>query len=80
MKFVMASGQPARTRDITPEGLYLQLPLDTRIELWMVIELEFRAHNLQLRAVGEVVRLERIKPLLGVALRLHRMQLTPLQG
>lgn len=78
LKFVTAGGQPAQTRDITPKGLYLQLPLETRIELWMSIELEFAAFGLQLRAIGEVVRLERVKPLLGVALRLHSVQLTSL--
>ena len=79
LKLVANGNAVARTRDVAPDGLYLEVPPGFAIDQWMHIELEFRAMGLLLRAVGEVMRIEREAMHVGVALRLHSTQLVPLR-
>ena len=70
----LADGSHARTRDISAEGLFLELPAGAQVPDWFSLQYEVPQTGLKFVAVGEVVRTEAG----GVALRMHRPRLEPL--
>ena len=78
LPIVLAKGVTAVTRDVGPHGLYLRMPADQRLDDWVRLELELGRSGLRLSAVGQVLRTERYASGIGVALRLHSLQLRPL--
>jgi len=78
LKVCLPSGAVALSRDISAQGMYLQLPLRSRIPPWIAVEVNLPRLGLRARAVAEVIRTERHGRTLGVALRLRRIRLTVL--
>lgn len=64
-------GSLARTRDVSPEGLYVWVEPRARIHDWVSVEFTDPRSGLQFRAYGEVLRIEPGVTRSGVALRLH---------
>lgn len=71
----LPNGLIAHSRDISPRGLYLQLPPRSRMAPWVAIEVELPRIGLRARALAEVIRTERLGSSLGVALRLRHIRL-----
>ena len=72
-------GSLARTRDVSPEGLYVWVDPRARIDDWVSFELTDPRSGLRYRAYGEVLRIEPGVTRTGVAVRLHsgRFSRTP---
>ncbi|MES2481559.1 MAG: PilZ domain-containing protein [Pseudomonadota bacterium] len=78
LKVRLPSGMIAQARDISARGMYLQLPLRTRIPPWIAVEVDLPRLGLRARALAEVIRTDRHGTSLGVALRLRRIRLVVL--
>lgn len=78
LKVRLPSGLIAHSRDISAHGMYLQLPLRSRIPPWVAVEVDLPRLGLRARALAEVIRTDRHGHSLGVALRLRRIRLTVL--
>lgn len=72
----LPNGLIAHSRDISPRGLFLQLPPRSRIARWTAIEVDLPRIGLRARALAEVIRTERQGASLGVALRLRHIRLS----
>lgn len=75
LPIVLANGVTAVTRDVGPNGMYLRMPLDQHLDDWVHLEIDLPRSGLRLSAVGQVLRTERGERSIGVALRLHSLQL-----
>lgn len=64
-------GSLARTRDVSPEGMYVWVAVGARIDDWVSFELTDPRSGLRFRAYGQVLRIEPGVTRTGVALRLH---------
>lgn len=78
LTIMLASGVTGLTRDLGPQGLYFHMPLDEHLDDWVRLELDLSRAGLRASALGEVLRIERGERDLGVAMRLHALQLRPL--
>lgn len=74
----LAGGASARTRDISEHGLFLFVPRGETVDEWLSVEFAVPQAGLKFDAVGEVVRIEPGIRQVGVAIRLHRPRLVPL--
>lgn len=75
LRIMLASGSVALTRDLSPHGIYFHTPLDQFIDEWMHLEFDLDHGGLRVTALGEVLRIERGASFIGVAMRLHGLQL-----
>lgn len=75
LSIVLPNGATAVTRDVGPHGMYLRMPLDQHLDDWVRLEIDLARSGLHLSAVGQVLRTEPGERSVGVALRLHSLQL-----
>lgn len=72
----LADGTPARTRNVSADGLYFTMPRGTSLDHWVYVEFAVPAAGLKFTAAGEVVRIDRaMNDYDGAALRLHAPRL-----
>lgn len=74
----LAGGASALTRDISEHGLFLYVPRGESVDGWLSFEFAVPQAGLKFEAAGEVVRIEPGIRRVGVAIRLHRPRLVPL--
>lgn len=78
LPITLAGGASAQTRDVSEHGLFLYVPRGSVVDEWLSFEFAIADAGLKFDAVGEVVRIEPGLLQVGVAIRLHRPRLVPI--
>lgn len=74
----LGDGTTAMTRDVSPSGMYFEVPGDYALVGPVVFELELAEANMKFTAHGEIVRIDRMPGYTGVAVKLIAPKLEPL--
>lgn len=77
LALVMDDGASARTRDVSPGGVYIYFPCPVCLGDLLAIDVTQAHARIRFRAVTEIVRLEVAAPLFGAALKFHSHRLLP---
>jgi hypothetical protein len=77
LRVLLADGSTAVTRDLSMCGMYVEVPLGSRVDDWVSFEFAMPETGLKYVATGQVVRVEPGIDGIGIALKLHEPQLIP---
>jgi hypothetical protein len=72
----LSGGGRAVTRDVSASGLYFQLEGPYRLGHLVDFELELAHAHMKFTAIGQLVRIDRLGPVTGVAVKLLNPRLT----
>jgi hypothetical protein len=75
----MRDGRAGVTRDVSPAGMYLFIPPGMRARGWYALEFTSRQARLRIRVLGEILRVKRGPLADGLAIRVCRLRVSPLQ-
>lgn len=77
MPLTLADGTEATTRDVSPSGMYFEVPGDCPLQGTVPLEMLLVEARMKFTAQGEVVRIEHMACHTGVAVKLVAPRLEP---